>query len=84
MSRRVFDLITSAWGTVAVVMLLVAGGLLTWGHSFVSSNVHDQLARQQISFPLAGRLRARQARDRDHPGNDPLPRALRRTAADHR
>jgi hypothetical protein len=51
MSRKVFDKLTSAGGVVAVVVLLVAGGLLTWGHSFVSSNVHDQLAQQQISFP---------------------------------
>lgn len=29
----------------------MAGGLLTWGHSFVNSNVDNQLARQQISFP---------------------------------
>ena len=36
---------------VVVVALLVAGALLTWGHSFVNSNVHDQLAQQQIYFP---------------------------------
>jgi hypothetical protein len=51
MSRKVFDKLTSAGGIVAVVVLLVAGGLLTWGHSFVNSNVHSQLAQQQISFP---------------------------------
>jgi hypothetical protein len=51
MSRKVFDKLTSAGGAVAVVVLVVAGGLLTWGHSFVNSNVHDQLAQQQISFP---------------------------------
>jgi hypothetical protein len=51
MSRRVFDVLTSTGGLIMVVVLLVAGGLLTWGHSFVNSNVHDQLARQQISFP---------------------------------
>jgi hypothetical protein len=51
MSRKVFDKLTSAGGVVAVVVLLVAGGLLTWGHSFVNSNVHDQLAQQQIYFP---------------------------------
>jgi hypothetical protein len=34
-----------------VVVLLVAGGLLTWGHSFVNSNVRSQLAQQQIYFP---------------------------------
>jgi hypothetical protein len=51
MSRKVFDIITSAGGVAVVVALVVAGGLLTWGHSFVSSNVHDQLAQQQIYFP---------------------------------
>jgi hypothetical protein len=51
MSRRVFDKLTSAGGIVAVVVLLVAGGLLTWGHSFVNSNVHSQLAQQQVTFP---------------------------------
>src|SRR5437660_597079 len=51
MSRKVFDVIASTGGAVVVVVLLVAGGLLTWGHSFVNSNVHDQLAQQQITFP---------------------------------
>src|SRR5436190_5642386 len=51
MSRKVFDIITSAGGIVIVVVLLIAGALLTWGHSFVNSNVHDQLAQQQIYFP---------------------------------
>jgi hypothetical protein len=53
MSRKVFDVLTSAGGLVAVVVLLIAGGLLTWGHSFASSNVRDQLAQQQIYFPSA-------------------------------
>ncbi|SRR5579884_910536 len=51
MSRKVFDKLMSAGGVVLVVVLLVAGGLMTWGHSFVNSNVHDQLAMQQIYFP---------------------------------
>jgi hypothetical protein len=51
MSRKVFDIITSAGGVAVVVALVVAGGLLTWGHSFVNSNVHSQLAQQQIYFP---------------------------------
>ena len=34
-----------------MVVLLVAGGLLTWGHSFVNSNVTSQLSQQQIYFP---------------------------------
>jgi len=51
MSRKAFDKLTSAGGIVIVVVLLVAGGLLTWGHSFVNSQVHNQLAEQQIYFP---------------------------------
>jgi len=51
MSRKVFDIITSAGGVAVVVALVVAGGLLTWGHSFVNSSVHNQLAQQQIYFP---------------------------------
>ena len=51
MSRKVFDYIASGFGVAVVVALVVAGGLLTWGHSFVNSNVHDQLAQQQIYFP---------------------------------
>ncbi len=51
MSRKVFDKLTSTGGLVVVAVLLVAGGLLTWGHSFVNSNVRSQLARQEIVFP---------------------------------
>jgi hypothetical protein len=51
MSRKVFDVLASTGGLILVVVLLVAGGLLMWGHSFVNSNVHSQLARQDITFP---------------------------------
>ena len=51
MRRKVFDLLASFGGIVLVVVLLVAGGLLVWGHSFTSSNVHTQLAEQQVQFP---------------------------------
>jgi hypothetical protein len=51
MSRKVFDKLASAAGIVVVLVLLVAGGLLTWGYSFANSNVHNQLAMQQIYFP---------------------------------
>jgi hypothetical protein len=50
-SRKTFDVLTSTGGLIGVVVLLVAGGLLAWGHSFVNSNVRDQLARQEIVFP---------------------------------
>lgn len=51
MRRRVFDILASAVGLALVVVLIVAGALLLWGHSYDSSNVHNQLAEQQIFFP---------------------------------
>ena len=53
MRRKTFDLLMTAGGGVLVVVLLVAGGLLMWGASFANNSVHDQLAKQQISFPPA-------------------------------
>jgi hypothetical protein len=34
-------------------VLVVAGGLMLWGHSYVNNQVRDQLAMQQIYFPPA-------------------------------
>ncbi len=51
MQRKFFDVFASAIGAVMVMTLLVAGGLLMWGASFANSNVHDQLAKQDIYFP---------------------------------
>ena len=54
MRRRAFDTLFTAGGLVLTVVLLVAGGLLMWGAHFANSNVHDQLAEQQIFFPAKG------------------------------
>jgi hypothetical protein len=51
MRRKTFDMILTAGGAVFVVVLLAAGGLGLWGYSFANSNVHNQLAQQQITFP---------------------------------
>jgi len=51
MRRRVFDILASGAGLVLVVVLVVAGALMLWGNSYVDSNVHNQLAEQQIFFP---------------------------------
>jgi hypothetical protein len=67
MSRKVFDIIASAGGVAVVVALVVAGGLLTWGHSFVNSSVHSQLAQQQIYFP------PKAAFDHPKPGTEITP-----------
>jgi len=54
MQRRTLDAILSAGGLMLVIVLLVAGGLLTWGYKFADNNVHDQLAAQKIFFPPKG------------------------------
>jgi hypothetical protein len=53
MQRKLFDRLASLGGLLVVAVLLVAGGLLMWGYSFANSNVHDQLAQQEIYFPPA-------------------------------
>ncbi len=53
MQRKVFDRLASTTGAIVVVVLLVAGALLTWGHSYVNDQVRSQLAMQQIYFPKA-------------------------------
>jgi hypothetical protein len=54
MRRKTFDALLTAGGLVLAIMLLVAGSLLAWGHTFVAGQVHDQLAAQKIFFPAAG------------------------------
>jgi hypothetical protein len=51
MRRKTFDALMTTGGLVVAVVLAIAGGLLAWGHNFAESNVHDQLASQQIFFP---------------------------------
>ena len=53
MRRKTFDTLVSTAGLLIAVVLLAAGGLLAWGHSFVEGQVHDQLAAQKIFFPPA-------------------------------
>ena len=54
MGRRTFDTIAAAAGLLAAVVLLSAGVLLVWAHSFVSNEVKTQLSAQKIFFPKAG------------------------------
>jgi hypothetical protein len=53
MTRRTIDLLLSWTGLVVAVVLLASGGLLLWGSTFVTNQVHDQLAAQKIFFPPA-------------------------------
>ncbi|KRE61567.1 hypothetical protein [Nostocoides sp. Soil756] len=54
--RSSFDKLISWTGVAVASVLLVAGGLLVWASSFATSNVHDQLAAQQITMPPAAAL----------------------------
>jgi hypothetical protein len=53
MRRRTFDSLVSIAGLLLVVVLVVAGGLLTWGHNYIDHQVSSQLAAQKITFPAA-------------------------------
>ena len=54
MRRKALDTLLTAGGLVVAIVLVVAGSLLMWGHNFANSNVHSQLAQQQITFPALG------------------------------
>jgi hypothetical protein len=43
--------VVSAVGLLLAALLVIAGSLLTWGHSFVHDQVRTQLSQQQIYFP---------------------------------
>jgi hypothetical protein len=51
MRRKTFDALMATGGIALAVVLLVAGGLLTWAHTFVSSQVSEQLTAQKIVMP---------------------------------
>ncbi len=51
MKRRTFDALLTSGGIVLTLVLIVAGALLMVGASFAASNVHNQLAEQDIFFP---------------------------------
>lgn len=54
--RRTIDRVLVGIGLLAIAVLATAGGLLTWGNSFSSNYVDDELASQHISFPSAEAL----------------------------
>jgi uncharacterized iron-regulated membrane protein len=53
MKRKTFDLILTAGGAALVVICIVAGALLLVGANYANNSVHNQLARQEITFPTA-------------------------------
>jgi len=70
MRRKTFDMILTAGGAVLVVVLLAAGALGLWAYNYSNTNVHNQLAAQQIFFP------ARAAFAQAKPGTEITPQMI--------
>ena len=51
--RKTMDKLVSWTGLIVAVVLLVAGGLLTWASNFVADNVKQQFSAQNITMPVA-------------------------------
>ena len=54
MRRKSFDRLISVTGLFIGAVLIVAGSLLSWAHTFAGDEVHNQLAAQQIYVPAKG------------------------------
>jgi hypothetical protein len=49
--RATLDKLISGAGVLIAVVLLIAGGLLWWAHSFIQDEVTSQLSEQHITMP---------------------------------
>ena len=54
MNRSTLDKLISSTGILIALVLFGASGALFYAHSFVHSQVHNQLAAEKITFPAAG------------------------------
>jgi hypothetical protein len=63
MMRKTLDKLISWTGLALALVLLVAGGLLTYASSFITSNVEEQLSQQQITMPAAAALQTQEQKD---------------------
>jgi len=66
MERKVIDRTASLIGLLLAVVLVVAGGLLTWGYDFANGQIKSQLVAQKIFFPAidSGSLNSLPAADK--------------------
>ena len=51
MRRKTLDLVLTLGGAMLVVVLLAAGAIGLWAVNWTNTNVHNQLAQQDIVFP---------------------------------
>jgi hypothetical protein len=54
MRRKTFDTLMATGGLVLAILLIAAGGMLTWANHFVHDQVTTQLSAQHIVFPAKG------------------------------
>ena len=69
-----------SWRDVVVVLLAAGAAVGLWGYSSANSNVHNQLAEQQITFPPLAAFAAK-AGTEITPGMIPYLREVRRPAS---
>ncbi len=63
MRRKTLDALLASTGAVIALVLLAAGGLLTWANSYIDTQVHDQLAMQDITMPTKDSLETKAQHD---------------------
>jgi hypothetical protein len=63
MRRKTLDALLASTGAVIALVLLAAGGLLTWASSYIDTQVHDQLAMQDITMPEKDALETKAQHD---------------------
>ena len=51
MRRKTLDTLLASAGAIIALVLLTAGGLLTWASSYIDTQVRDQLVMQDITMP---------------------------------
>lgn len=89
MDRSTLDRLVSTTGLIVAAVLLCASGALFYAHNFIHTQVHNQLAAEQIMFPEAGSssLMALPAADQQamskYDGQQMLTGAQAETWADH-
>ena len=83
--RATLDKLISWTGLLLAVVLLVAGGLLTWASSFAGNQVRDQLAMQDITMPAKAQLETKAQHDAldQYAGQQMTTGAQAKAFADH-
>ena len=63
MRRKTLDALLASTGAVIALVLLAAGGLLTWASTYIDTQVSDQLTMQDITMPAKDSLETKAQHD---------------------